>query len=58
MDLDLGDTVSAAWDSWAGEGETETGEAKGVFGRDIEPRAACSGGEGIGMSRIPTSNNR
>ena len=43
----------------AGADEPETREeAKGVFGRDIEPRADCSGGEGMGMSKIPTSSNR
>ena len=43
----------------AGADEPETREeAKGVLGRDMEPRAACSGGEGTGMSKLPTSSTR
>ena len=58
---DLGELAiaTAACDYCTGADEPETREeAKGVFGRDIEPRAACSGGEGKGMSKIPTSSKR
>ena len=58
---ELGDLAiaTAACDNCAGADEPETREeAKGVLGRDIEPRAVCSGGEGMGMSKIPTSSNR
>ena len=30
----------------------------GVFGGDKDTRAGCSGDEGMGMSKIPTSSNR
>ena len=58
---DLGNLAiaSAAWANCAGAAEPETGEeAKDVLGRDIEPEAECSGGEGMGMSRVPTSSSR
>ena len=58
---ELGDLAiaTAACDNCAGADEPETREeAKGVLGKDMEPRADCSGGEGMGMSKIPTSSNR
>ena len=51
--------ATAACGNCAGADEPETREeAKGVLGRDMEPRADCSGGEGMGMSKIPTYSTR
>ena len=51
--------ASAAWAKCAGEAEPEKGaEAKDVLGRDIEPEAACSSGEGMGISTVPPSSSR
>ena len=58
-ELEAVDTLAAACECITGEDAPEIGEeTKGVFGRFAEPRASCSGGEGMGMSTIPTSNTR
>ena len=56
-ELEALDTLAAACERITGEDVPEIREeTKGVFSWFTEPRATCSGGEGMGMSTRPTSN--